>query len=231
MKIKKTVTAAVLKANRENADNSTGAKTRRGKSHSSHNAVDHGLLARNLVFQSDAEKQRFREMLNSLRIELSPKGAIEEFMIQAIAFDFWNLSRATELITEELNKEHEVSDCLGIFHHDLELPVSGRDLPVDKGWDCEQIIVRAITATDNSTGHASSTPTLINNVMIKEMNRSHTSVQDRAQQLEINAVLTNRLTNMTRYLSAWKRDLYKDLKMLQKLRSEQTGGVKTEVEH
>ncbi len=49
MKLKKIVTAAVLAANRNNAQRSTGPITDRGKAASRGNALRHGLTARVFV--------------------------------------------------------------------------------------------------------------------------------------------------------------------------------------
>jgi hypothetical protein len=212
VKTKKTVSAAVLNANRANGQSSTGPTTQRGKSNSGHNSLRHGLLARKMVFQSDAQKSRFHDVLNQCSTDLAPKGIIEELLVQDIATLLWKISLAEKLVTEELNKHQELSDDLQVFNH-LELPISRGVLPLDGGWDCEQLIVRAVVGKEHSTSGSLSGPALMNNLLIKEMKRSNESMKDETQHFEVHAVLTKTLEKWSRYQSSMRRELYRAIEM------------------
>jgi hypothetical protein len=86
-----------LEANRRNASQSTGPKTEAGKQASRMNAVTHGLLARTAVitmgdYQED--EQEFAQLLEDLREQFTPVGAVEDLEVQKIALCYWRKMRA-----------------------------------------------------------------------------------------------------------------------------------------
>ena len=66
MSIHKHVSQKVIDANRRNSHHGHGPITNKGKQTVRYNAVKHGLLARALVFESEREKQLFRDFLRRL---------------------------------------------------------------------------------------------------------------------------------------------------------------------
>jgi len=85
-----------LKANRENAQKSTGPKTPRGKSYRRMNSLKHGFLARDLFSDSDLQTERPTEYLDlytNLRKELRPEGPSEEAAVEQIAACLWRRRR------------------------------------------------------------------------------------------------------------------------------------------
>jgi hypothetical protein len=79
MKNKKKVTPAVLAANRANARSSIGPQTERGKSNTRHNALQHGILAKMVVLETDEERAGYKEIAESWNAEFSPVGLQEGF--------------------------------------------------------------------------------------------------------------------------------------------------------
>ena len=85
-----------LQANRENALQSTGPRTPEGKQKVRWNALQHGLLAQEVVIptgpgqEDDAE---FEHLLVALRDDLQPCGALEEILVEKIAVCYWRLRR------------------------------------------------------------------------------------------------------------------------------------------
>ena len=152
MKHKKKVTQTVLDANRANSRSSTGPRTKQGKSNSSRNALRHGILARKVVLETHEQRAEFRELRHACKTEFSPKGLLEKYFVEEIATLFWKLGITEGLEAQELLRRQELSDDVGsIFHKDLELPISGYDLPLDRGWDVERMIVRAVSAADTTS--------------------------------------------------------------------------------
>lgn len=159
MKQKKTVTGAVRAANRANAQASTGPQTERGKSNTRHNALQHGILAKKVALETDEERAVFQMLLQSCTAEFVPEGLLERFLVEEIATQFWKLPIALGIETRELSLRQDVRDQVnGVFHSNLKLPISDWDLPVDRGWDCERIIVRAVAGKDQSNSSASRGP-------------------------------------------------------------------------
>src|ERR1035438_1496609 len=143
MKHKKHVTDAVLAANRANSQSSTGPKTERGKSDSSKNALRHGILTRNVILDTHELREEFQKLKQYCREELLPKGLIERFLVEEITTLFWKLGIVEPLIVQELlrRQEHSNTDLQSLLHNDLEPPILGYDLPKNRGWDCERLVV------------------------------------------------------------------------------------------
>jgi hypothetical protein len=81
-----------IAANRANALHSTGPKTPEGKAAVRHNAMRHGLLARDVVLPEE-DLDAFEDLLNQVRAELSPVGRIEELLVDRIVSIMWRLGR------------------------------------------------------------------------------------------------------------------------------------------
>jgi hypothetical protein len=88
-----TVTSERQKAaNRANARHSTGPKTPVGKAAVRLNALRHGLLTRDAVLP-DEDAEAFEELFNQVRTNLTPVGAIEEFLVDRVVIAMWRLRR------------------------------------------------------------------------------------------------------------------------------------------
>jgi hypothetical protein len=73
-----------IESNRRNALKSTGARTKRGKKHSSFNALKFGLYAQSQVLPGESY-EKHRALLLSLEKELKPQGPIQEMYLALIA--------------------------------------------------------------------------------------------------------------------------------------------------
>lgn len=93
------ISEAKLKANRENAQLSTGPKTQAGKNHAPLNALKHGLLASTVLVAKGGteESAQFGELLEALGQDLEPVGRLEEMMVEKIAICWWRQKRALDL--------------------------------------------------------------------------------------------------------------------------------------
>jgi hypothetical protein len=77
-----------VEANRRNALKSTGPRTKKGKTRSSRNALQHGVTATMSVVSSPPHSEHarlLREEREALRADLRPRGAMEEFLIEKMA--------------------------------------------------------------------------------------------------------------------------------------------------
>ena len=88
--------AAQVKANRANAQHSTGPRTQQGKEQSKANAVSHGLRSsRETLFAAHPIEQLNYDALQAqLRAELLPNGTTEELAFDAYAFASFQVQRA-----------------------------------------------------------------------------------------------------------------------------------------
>jgi hypothetical protein len=98
MKVKKTVTPLKLQANQENAKQSTGPKTPKGKSHVRRNALKHGLTARRLMFAQDGRPidNGVAELVEALRARYGTDDIVSELLIDNIAVDHWRQKQGLE---------------------------------------------------------------------------------------------------------------------------------------
>jgi hypothetical protein len=86
-----------LKANRRNAQLSTGPRTEEGKSRSRRNALKHGVLAPVLLItegEGAEDPAEFDELLVGLRGDLAPVGRLEEMLVEKVAICWWRHKRA-----------------------------------------------------------------------------------------------------------------------------------------
>jgi len=94
-----------IEANRQNAQSSTGPKTREGKKTVSLNAIEHGLLAKDVVITAGDRKEdqaEFDALLAELRDYYMLVGVEEDLLIQEIASSYWRSARALRCERGEL---------------------------------------------------------------------------------------------------------------------------------
>jgi hypothetical protein len=220
MKHEKKVTEAVLAANRDNAKSSTGPRTEKGKATTSRNALRHGILARRMVLSED-EQREYHRTWQSWKEFYHPIGDEEEFLVEEITNVSWKLGITEGIETRELLRRLHVRDGIDrVFHKELQLPVSDWDLPVDRGWDCEQIVIRALADNDRSSSNTSRGPAVVQNQVVNAIQNSRNSHQQKGGHLEVQAVLGSSLETIARYRSPLKRDYYNATDKLHNLQKE-----------
>jgi len=108
--LNKTSSPKKIKANRRNAQKSTGPKTTEGKELTKYNALKHGLLAREIVIKTGEgveSQEEFDALLVNFKTQLAPEGTLEEVLAEKIAVAYWRLRRAYRyevgLIRDELD--------------------------------------------------------------------------------------------------------------------------------
>src|SRR4051812_1596584 len=83
---------AKLTANRNNAKQSTGPRTKKGKRRSSRNALSHGVFCREVVLPGE-HKDIFLMIRNSFLLSLSPQNLLELALVDEIVIATWKLRR------------------------------------------------------------------------------------------------------------------------------------------
>ncbi len=82
-----------IRANRDNAQFSTGPRTETGKRCSSANHTTHGLTGRRVVLKSESQAG-YDQLLETLRADFAPQSALEDELVHEIANNAWRLRRA-----------------------------------------------------------------------------------------------------------------------------------------
>ena len=85
-----------INANRQNAQNSTGPRTTKGKEKASQNSVKHGLSARYDVIGSESQAD-FDLHRQKILDELSPAGPMESMLAERIVSLSWRLERTVRI--------------------------------------------------------------------------------------------------------------------------------------
>ena len=92
---------AQIKANRQNAQKSTGPKTDEGKAAVSQNAVKHGLFAESVIKgENPADYEVFH---TKMLAELAPVGVVEAVLADRIASLWWRLKRAERMQNQAID--------------------------------------------------------------------------------------------------------------------------------
>jgi len=84
------------KINRDNAQHSTGPKTKAGKHRSSRNALQHGLTAQSAVLPTD-DQPAYHRHVESFVNEYRPEGPTETHLVQNLADTAWRQDRIAAL--------------------------------------------------------------------------------------------------------------------------------------
>jgi len=90
-----------VKANRQNAQKSTGPKSDQGKAAVSQNAVKHGLFAESVIKgENPADYEVFHDKMLA---ELAPVGLVEAVLADRIASLWWRLKRAERMQNQAID--------------------------------------------------------------------------------------------------------------------------------
>ena len=224
MKTVRPITESVLAANRANSKSSTGPRTERGKQNANQNARRHGILAKKIAFETDEERAEFHALAESCIAEFNPEGLVQEVLVEEITTCLWKIQIAVGLEVRELSSRHNLRDRIrGVFHGDVELPIDAEAYPLDRGWDCDRLIVRAVAGQNVDNSSSSRGPAIVQNQTVRDYQSTQSSDSHNRGHLEVEAVLGNALTNITRYESGFKHDFYKAIEILRALQAKKRG--------
>jgi hypothetical protein len=181
-----------------------------------------------VVLDTHEQRAEFRELRRRCKRELHPKGLFEKFVVEDITTLFFKLGIIEPLVIRELLRRQELSDSDNVkdvfdnafFHKDVKLPIECSDLPLDRGWDCERMVVRAVAGKDRHYSHTLCGPPISNGKIVQAAKASTNDDSQNVDHLEIEAVMGNALETLTRYQTKLKREVYRAIEILQKLQME-----------
>ena len=225
MKIPRKITSKIIAANQKNADASTGPTTERGKRASSRNAGKHLLTAK--VDVPDAENPDHQQALERWWGDFEPHTIWEEDLLSEVVSLGKQIARADKLLDRETaNFLAEIEGTMvgsvdGVFANKLGLPVDSLDLPIQRGFNCERLIVRASSTHDNIQVGANRGP------MLDQSGQPRPGYQIRGgkndndgTRLEIQAELVPTLDKLRRYRTALVRERYRAMEALRVAQAE-----------
>jgi len=98
-------TTKQILANRQNAQKSTGPRSRQGRAVASQNSLKHGLSAACTVIP-DEDPAEFTLHRDQLLAELSPSTPLESILAERLVTLSWRLKRASRLQAQTINTLH-----------------------------------------------------------------------------------------------------------------------------
>ena len=151
-------TTEQTKANRQNAQKSTGPKTDEGKAAVSQNAVKHGLFAQSVIYgENEGDYEAFHSKMFA---EIDPVGAVELMLAERAVNLSWRLRRAERMQNEVIedmigrlvasNPARRRRECYyinkGIRLNDPRVDLD--DLPLGRiatsDWSCNKVLDRML---------------------------------------------------------------------------------------
>ncbi len=101
-----------IEANQENGKKG-GVKTEEVKSVSRYNAIKHGILSKQILFESEDENELL-ELEKRLRSELAPATEIELLLVDKIASNIWRLKRALSFEKDDVIFTSDFDGTVGL---------------------------------------------------------------------------------------------------------------------
>lgn len=212
MKVKKSITEKVSAANRENGRKTAGPRNTNAVRQ---NAVKHGLLAKNLIFGDEDEKNGFNILLHDLEHEHCPSGPTESALVEEVAICLWKLQTANVWEIQELGHRRQAAKAIlrAVAENHCEEQLSlftrgdGTRSAAHLGWDCQELTIRTSATNSHQENEDFAGETI-----------------GKAGHVQIEAKLTNSLETILRYQAALKRDLYRAIAALREMKEQRGGG-------
>jgi hypothetical protein len=225
MRIRKRVTEKVIAANQEKAQRATGATTERGKANSRMNAVKHSITS--AVIGEDPVDPEYQRELKKWTKHHRPEGAWERSRVREVASIHRKLARLAVLEERELSRfEKQFDGVDGLFSNRLTLPIDGFDLPLECGWSCEKIVVRASSTDDNTHYKSSRGPVYSQGQPVPGCQGVNGGHGNDGRRLEVQAELCSTLDKINRYRARLNKDLYRADEAIRASQAERREGQK-----
>lgn len=218
---KKTVTDAVIAANQRNSQNSTGPNSEEGKANSRRNAMQHSLTAKIVLPENEGDDSEFQRELERWCEYYQPEGVWEETLVRKIT----RLQRKDAILValEERELAHlraEMGEIDSVFDNNLKLPIDWVDLPIQRGWDCERVVVRATSTGGDTHSDATCGPSVNRGQLVPGYRSSKTALGNKCSRLEVEAVLGSTLDKILRYRAALSKEMYRAVEALRAAQEE-----------
>lgn len=195
MAIKKTMSQRAILANRNNGRKSRGPNNTRN---TRYNAITHGILAKNLRFNSEDEKKAFDALISELVLDHRPCGPTESSQVFVMGVCLWKLGDLLGWQHEEIrnrsNAGKALLEAVQYNHNAYGLPLSAA---TQQGWEAQELTLRAGNQAANK--------------------ESYSQERQKTENVIVEARMTTSLETISRYAAEIKRDFYRALATLLEL--------------
>ena len=178
-----------IRANQQNAQQSSGPKSPEGKRTVSGNRLTHGILSNKLLLAGD-DPHDYESLLDDLQAQLRPVGVLELSLVEKIAVILWRQRRlvAAETATIELGINpnriaEEVTSGMGLSGYSSD-KVAPKDLqPSDKDqldqveW-CRSVIAGFCAADELNLNNLSTVAPLIFEQLAEDAEAAEESIEE-----------------------------------------------------
>jgi hypothetical protein len=197
-------TDAQIRANRKNANRSTGPRTQAGKDRSSQNAVTHGLLAQDVILDNENE-HLFVERRDAILADLNPVGELEQVLVERIVVCEWRLRRLRQIETSVFQYQ--------AFDHAVHRAERVAHKWTRSCFSDPALIGRTVTNEG------------LRNAALREAEESELARDNETLAIAFTQATstTDALSKLSRYEAAIERSMYKALHELQRLQAARAG--------
>jgi len=101
-----------IKANRKNAQKSTGPRTPEGKAKVSQNAVKHGMFSRSIVLACESNDE-FDQLFGEMLQQYDPQTPMERLLVDRVVCEAWRLERLQRIEREMMDARLEAEPAAG----------------------------------------------------------------------------------------------------------------------
>ena len=203
--------------------NQSPPRTREGRARSSQNSRKHGLFARELYFNNEEEREQFNELLEELRQDLKPRGAMQEWVVSQIARCVWGLQWLQKRIAVEFNKRESANWATTLREFMGKSNALALPLPSDPGshsgehwvpWHAKEVSLKLVGGDHNveNTHEVSG-----NDLTYYKDTKDKRAKTDTVQRFELELKLGDSLETFRRYEAGLKRELLQYLECLERL--------------
>ena len=194
MGIKKTMTPKALLANHDNGKRTPGPHN---TAFTRMNAIKHALLARNLRFQSEEEKETFYRMMDEFVQYHQPLGRTEHELVWEVGLGFWRLAQVYGWELDEIiHRRDAAAGILQALKRNGDAQHVEQLEPALEGWAAQEIVLRSDSRTS------------------EEKEDFAENSAGKSGQAFVEARLTPPLELITRYAASIRRDIYRALATL-----------------
>ena len=238
-----------LNANLENAQHSTGPRTKSGKERSSANAIQHGLTAKQ-PSKNGERKSKVIRLYKQICDSMEAVGKMERLLCKEIAQCWYRSADGQRMFDLECERGVELSAALLTALAKKSKAIrplleASQATPNGLPWDCSEMKLRLSidqqthqgeqrhrddgkTATGTKRTSRQINPDMASNAHSTDSNyentrESETSGQSGGRKDEIELHLKNRLELFRRYTASSRGDLYRALVQLQRLQQLRKG--------
>jgi len=116
--------------------------------------------------ERDPSNPDHQRTLEQWRIDFEPQTVWEEELLSEVVSLGKQNARADELLNREMTNfgaeidGTQIGSVDGVFAGSLTLPIDAPDLPIERGWHCERLIIRTSATQDNIQAGANRGPML-----------------------------------------------------------------------